>query len=642
MQKTVSLPGEVIEISNTPLVNAFEKARLGKWGEAYDEVFATGSNLGIKTYSWLYYINDVGKVDFRRISGFIENNPTWPKQRLLELRAEKSIPDDLDSGEVVRWFDNHKPQTIDGFERYLKAIQRTGEKKRASSVINDWWRITLLTPAKQKYFVRTYGYLISDKSHKARFDHLLFNRHYTNARAIANILGKGYLSLANARIALAEEKGGVDNLIARVPEKLRNDPGLLYERLRWRRRQGKIFSAMELLHNAPPVEEIPNLQDWWTERHIIARKLMENGQYASAYLLVDNHMQTNGLAFVQAEFLAGWLALTYMDKPWQAFERFESLYNKTSTPISRARGSYWAGRASDALGYPDIARKWYKIAARHQTVFYGQMAIATLEEEHKPPQQVPPKITTEGYSEFHNRELVIAARILDMAGLKNEAEDFLEELTISADNPETFRLAAEFAQDLGYRHNAVKIAKKAWKKNIFLVEQAYPTIISMLGDIDLEWALVHAVIRQESAFDYRAKSSAGAMGLMQLMPATAREMARKSRIPHRTSWLSSRPNHNIRLGTNYLEYLLDRFDGYYPLAFAAYNAGPTRVENWLKKSGDPRKGEISMIDWIEKFPIYETRNYVQRVMEGLYIYRLMLKDIQENVNSPIHVAMGYK
>lgn len=621
------------------VINSFKAVREKQWKNAHDLILQVRDPLSVDAYRWLYYTKNAGPIEFRDIAKFIRKHPEWPKQGTLRLRAEKNMQDNLRDAEIVNWFSSYPPLTPDGMKRYMEAMAKLGANKHKRKVINEWWRETLLTPRQQKYFLDRYGKLIDRNSHKARFDYSLFNRHYTNARSIATVLGKGYRQLADARIALTGEKAGVDRFIERVPDQLRNDPGLLYERLRWRRRHGMNLRAMEILHNAPPVETISNLKAWWTERNIITRRLMENGQYKSAYLLADGHMQKSGLPFADAEFLAGWLALTHMDRPWEAFERFESLYHHTSTPISRARGSYWAGKASDALGYPDIARQWYRIAARHQTVFYGQTAVEILEEEHKPPHQVPPEITIKGHEKFDNRELVQVIKLFNRAGLHRETENFIGALTDNIVIPEEFRLTAELAQELGYRHSALATAKKAWKRNIFLVGQSYPTILSRLKKVDMEWALVHAVIRQESAFDYDAKSPAGARGLMQLMPATARDIARKSKISHRTSWLTSRPDHNIKLGSQYLGQLVKKFDDSYPLALAAYNAGPTRVSRWIKQIGDPRKGEIEMMDWIETIPIYETRNYVQRVMENVYVYRLMLRGVQKNSSLPIHVAL---
>lgn len=609
--------------------------RKRQWQKAEGIIARTKDPLAAKVYYWLYYTKDGGPVQFNRISAFVRQNPGWPKIGTLRLAAEKSMPDDLADVDVIGWYDSYPPLTSDGMDRYMAALLKTGAKDKAAAAINAWWRKTSLTPDQQRYFYGRYGGLLTKESNIARFGYTLMLKQYINARGLARVLGHGYPDLAEARIALAQGGGNLDALIARVPPQLQDDPGLLLERLRWRRRNNKDFGAIEILHNMPPVAIIPNPDDWWQERHILARRLMEKGRFESAYLLLEKHQQKEGIPFAEAEFLAGWLALK-IKKPERAFERFESLYHKTETPISRSRGAYWAGRASEALGNPDIARQWYQTAARYQIAFYGQLAIAKLDDAYKPPQQLPPEKTLAGQTKFDALEMVQMAKFLSKAGFRDDTSAFLDALAEDVKTPDDYLLVAELATELNHRHNAVRIAKKGLQKGILLMDQAYPTMLTSMKKVDLEWALVHALIRQESAFDFAAVSPAGARGLMQLMPATAKEVARKNRISHSTDMLISNPDHNIRLGSLYLKQVLDRFDGSHALALAAYNAGPGRVDQWIKMFGDPRNGAVDVTDWIEMIPIGETRNYVQRVLEGAYIYRIKLQDAQKNFNSPVH------
>lgn len=621
-------------------VRMLEAIRNNDWRGAHARAKNLKNPFVSDLYAWLYFTQDRKPVNYDQLASFLLRNQDWPRTGGLRYKAEKDMPTDWADTKVLKFFSVYPPRTAAGMDRYLQSLLATGQQKKARDTLSAWWKTALITPDQQRMILASYGKMLSADLHRQRFDYLLFRRHYTNARALARRLGKGYGALAEARIALAEDKGGVDTAIARVPAGLAGDAGLAYERLRWRRRHDLDFRAIEILHNAPPADKIINLEDWWTERHILARRLIENKQYDSAYLLVEKHMQEDGLPFAQAEFLAGWLALRKLNKPWRAFEHFEALYYRTSTPISRARGAYWAALSSESLGHPEIARKWYMAAARHQTAFYGQFALASLGDQDIIPLQTPPTLTIEGRRNFERRSFVRAARLLHAAGLHDEAKDFVESLSGDLSAPEEYRLAADLAEDLDYGYGAVRIAKAAMQKNIILMDHAYPTLLSHLKNVDIEWALVHAVIRQESAFNTAARSHAGARGLMQLMPATAAEVARKRGLAHRTDWLTARPAHNIRLGTDYLSQMIARYDGVYPLAAAAYNAGPGRVDRWLKEIGDPRTGGIDIADWIEQIPIYETRNYVQRVMENTYIYRLKLKDIQKAPRSVLHVAMS--
>jgi soluble lytic murein transglycosylase len=618
-------------------IKALKLIKKKKWSEAEKLIASTRDPLAAKLYYWFKYTSNNDDLAFKRVASFIHQNPHWPYQRRMKINAEKLMDNQLNNDVILRWFSKHKPITYDGMELYLKTLDESGQEKLLIETLSEWWKTALIKPLQQQKILRLYSKYLSKDLNELRMDYLLFHEHFTNARAIAKLLGYGYPQLVEARIALSTKKPGVDKKITNVPTHLRDNPGLMYERLKWRRKHDLNFRAIEILHNSPPREKIANLEDWWKERHILARRLMENKQYESAYLLVAKHMQKEGLGFAQAEFLAGWLALRKVDKPWRAFEHFEALYHRTVTPVSKARGAYWTARASEALGHPDIARQWYQIAAKHQMVYYGQLALSVLSKEHQPPEQLPPKITIEGKNKFHSLELVQVIDILHRAGLRDETEKFFIALENSLEIPEYFRLAAEKAQKMKYNYHALRIAKKALKKNIYLVEQTYPTVVSKMKNVDLEWALVHAIIRQESAFNDRAKSPAGALGLMQLMPSTAKEVARKLGYNYQASWLTKYPHHNIKLGTAYFEQLLDQFGGSYPLAIAAYNGGPGRVSRWLKENGDPRKHNVDIIDWIEMIPIYETRNYVQRVLEGTYIYRLKLRGIQKSAKASLHV-----
>jgi len=620
------------------VLKALSAIRKGQWKNAENLVASTRDPLAAKLYYWLAYTKHANDVKFDRITGFVEQNPDWPGQSKLRLAAEKAINSNVADADIIAWFADRKPLTPDGMENYLDALSRKGDTAKLQQVVREWWKDASLSPDQQTRFLKKYGKHIDEKANRLRFDKMLLQEKYTNARAIAQVLGRGYPALAEARIVIASDGKGVDGVIARVPAHLAGDPGLLYERMRWRRRNGKLYDALEILHNPPAADMITNPEDWWKEQHIIVRDFIEKKQYESAYLVVSKHRQKEGVAFAEAEFLSGWLALRFLKQPWKAFEHFEALYHGVETPISKARGAYWAGRASDELKHPEIARQWYRVAARHQTTYYGQLALAALDDEYKPPQQLPPERTLAAQAAFNSSEMAQVARILNKAGYRKETTDFLDAMAEKTATPEDYILIADLAEELDHYHNAVRIAKKGLQKNIMMMDHAFPTMLSRMKNIPLEWALVHSIIRQESAFDYDAQSPVGARGLMQLMPATAAETAKKKGWAHQTDWLTTRPEHNIKLGSAYMDQMVKRFDGSYPLALAAYNAGPGRVDRWVKNFGDPRKGEIDIIDWVELIPISETRNYVQRVLESVYVYRMKLQGVQKSAEAPIHVA----
>lgn len=615
---------------------AVSAAAQKRWSYAESQIAKTKDPSAARIFYWMRYTTEKGPFQFNRISAFVRQVPDWPQQGTLRLTAEKSINATTPPDAVIRWFSDYKPQTADGMDYYLRALKTQGSVDEMKRVISDWWGDAQLSNDQQDRFLRNYGKLISQDAHKRRFNTTLYRGQTTNARTIAHVLGKGYPQLAEARIALASGSAGVDGAVARVPGNLQNDPGLQLERLRWRRKKNMDFRAIEILHNQPPLNLIANPEDWWKERNILVRRLIERKQYESAYLLASKHGMVEGAPFAEAEFLAGWLALRFLNKPWQAFEHFEAFYGKSTMPITRGRAAYWAGVASDALAHPEIAKPWYESGAKYPTTFYGQMALAKLGRE-SDPVTITPSLPPATRAAFEADEMIQAARIFYKAGIKDDASAFLRAYADKATTTEQFHMAAQMAEEWQHHHDSVAVAKKAQTKGIVLADYAFPTLLKRMKNIDAEWALVHAIIRQESAFDQKALSPAGARGLMQLMPATAKETAKKMGISHQQDWLTARPDHNIQLGSAYIKRMVARFDGNYPMAIAAYNAGPGRVDKWVKEIGDPRTGAVDMIDWIELIPVPETRNYVQRVLEGVYIYRHKFAPLQK-ATAPIHIA----
>lgn len=626
----------------TSLVRAVQAMNNDHWTAARQMISKSRDPLARKLYNWMNFREEDSEPEFSVLAKFVKEEQHWPGMRTLREKAEKTMPYDLGADEVISWFTSFPPETASGVDHYVEALLIRGKNAEAKKVVSEWWAEKLSTRDEQKTIYTKYGRLIDMNAHRRRLDTLLFSKQFTNARSIAQVLGKGYPELTEARIALAEEKPGVKGLIDKVPANLQDDPGLLYERLSWRRKNDMDTDAMKILHQQPPTERLANPEDWWKERHIIIRRLLERRMFESAYLLAAEHGQKEGVAYAEAEWLAGWMALRFMKQPEKAYVRFEKLYAAVVTPISKARAAYWAGRAAAAMNQKESAVGWYQKAAKYQTTFYGQMAGAVLGAAQALPNAAPPTLTADDLTQMNANDLIRAAIIFQQAGMHDHASDFLEVFAENSKTPKAYRFAAELASRMGMQRDAVKIAKEATKEGMFLSAQAFPVITDKLRGNNTEWALVHAIIRQESMFDPGALSPAGALGLMQLMPPTAKGVSAKLKIPYSKSRLISDPSYNIRLGSKYLDMLLDRYDGSYPLAIAAYNGGPGRVSKAIESFGDPRQGQIDMIDWMELIPVSETRNYVQRVMESVYIYRLRLKGIQAPPTHAIHIAMAEK
>ncbi|HEV7370983.1 lytic transglycosylase domain-containing protein [Arenibaculum sp.] len=600
---------------------AFAAAEAGRWADARLLGSRAAEPLPAKVLAWMEMAHPDGGTDFRVITAFLSDNPHWPNLAALRRNAEAAMPATLDRREVAAWFERFPALTGTGVIRHADALVATGAPAQAATLVRDRWIDGNFTPDEERELLRRFGGFLTAADHAARLDRLVWDGNAGAARRMYPVVDAGWKALAEARLALTGARPGVDGLIRAVPDRLREHPGLLYERLRWRRRKDLEDGALEIIRAKPA--ELGRPAAWWSEQHILARRAIERGDYALAYRLAAEHGQRDGLPFAQAEFLAGWLALRFLDRPEDALRHFHSLYENVGSPISLSRGAYWAGRAAEALRRPDEATRWYGLAAQHVTTFYGMLAAERL--SHGGPLRLPaePAPSAEAEAAFAGRELVRIARMLNQISPETDREGpFLRRLGLDAANAEEHALISRLALDLSRPDLAVWTGKQG-AQNAIVVADGYP-VIDMPRPGVPDPALVHALIRQESTFDRRAVSPVGARGLMQLMPGTAREVAGKLGLTHSNVRLTDDPEYNITLGNWYVQNLLDRFNGSYVLATAAYNAGPSRVQGWLRQFGDPRAEGVDVIDWIEMIPIYETRNYVQRVMEGMYVYRARL------------------
>lgn len=587
------------------------------WNQARNNVMRSGNPALYKFYEWALYRKNLTNLPYDRIISFINQNPSWPDQDELLATAERNMPQNLSSTEVLNWFQKHPPITGEGIERLIHAGMSSGIS--VSPLIDSSWPKANMGTKTQNDILTQYGRLISLKSHMARLDNLLKNESYTLSRSLAKSLGNGYPQLVEARVALQEGRRDGEELIYNIPQSLQNNSGLLFERVKLLRKNNDNVAAASLLDRLSQTPNITLPEDLWKERNILVRRLIEDKNYPRAYQLASRHGLTNGSEFAEAEWLSGWLALRFLNKPDIAYQHFTRMYAKVETAISKARASYWAARAAEAKGKIAESKPWFYQATTYPHTYYGQIALK--HQKIKAPHLIPAQATQIISNSITSSDLVQVSVLLHQAGYESLSVKFINAKLETIKSDGEYQAFATYLKRLGDMSGAYRVAKRASWKNIFLGETSYPSLMNWVEDVNVDPALAHAIIRQESQFDKDAKSPAGALGLMQLMPATAREVAKKRGWEHQTAWLTSRPDHNILLGSTYLNELLKKFNGSYPLAIAAYNAGPTRVNGWLKAFGDPRNGDVNWIDWLELIPISETRNYVQRVTEGIVTYR---------------------
>jgi soluble lytic murein transglycosylase len=605
-------------------VKAFKAADDGDWDEVRRLVAQGKDPLANKVLRWLE-LQQSGTAQFEDITAFIDANPDWPAQDSLIRGAEEALVDRSDDTVVMAWFALHEPVTVDGAIRYAEALFRANERTKAIAIIRETWHSGAFGDKQEAQFAARYKQFLTKDDNARRIDRLIWDGRYAEARRILRRADEKTRALADARIRLATMARGAGSVLNRVPETLHNDAGLLFERMRWRRRNGQIDGAIELMHQAPADLSRPQL--WWNEREIIIRRAMMAGRMKEAYSFARDHQLSPGPAsYAEAEFIAGWIALRHLGEPAAALAHFTSIHEAARFPVTLARGAYWAGRAADAMGETSAASTWYRKAAQYPTTYYGQLAQAKLAPEQRPTLPPPPEPTAAERHEFERSELTRAARLLHEFGSQDQIKPFLLRQVTFAETAAQHVLAAELALSLDRPDLAVSLTKRsAQHAGVILPEQGWPTLPYVTGDAP-ERALVLATIRQESAFEVNAISRSGARGMMQLMPATARVVAKHLGIAaeHNDRRLLDDPQYNIQLGRTYLERLVGEFDGSYVLALAAYNAGPGRVRQWLREQGDPRQANVDVIDWIEQIPFEETRNYIQRVMENLQVYRHLL------------------
>jgi soluble lytic murein transglycosylase len=579
--------------------------------------------LARKALIWYRLIEQRTGGDFSAYRTFVESNPDWPWRLTLRHRAEGVMPSDLPVRRILDFFGSHAPQSPYGAERYADALRSVGRTAQARELLRRTWVTGNFPYGDETRFHRRYDDVLSEKLHRQRLERLIWDGRYQAAeRQLERIASPGYRQLARARIRLARMKPGVDRAIAAVPDHLKNNPGLIYERARWRMRKGRYGDTAELVD--PPVAGYPHPRKWWHIRHWVAREALANQDIERAYRIAANHEMESGLGFAQAEWLAGWIALQFMDEPHTALGHFQTLYNGTTTPVSRARGAFWSGRAAMRTGSPDRGRRWFETAATKLTTFYGQLASARLEDDMFLALPKRPTPTAAERAEFSDRELVRVVRAMADLGRADRVDPFVDDLTDDVDGRVEGRMVADLAESIGRPDLAVAVARDLRRKGMILPRHLYPEREMAVGGsprVGVDQSLLLAIARQESSFDVHAVSPAGAYGLMQLMPATARHMAAELDMPFSRDRLLNDGQYNLRLGSAYLSKLVTEYDGSLLLGVAAYNAGPTRVDRWLEQYGDPRTDAIGPVNWTEHIPISETRNYVQRVFESYMIYR---------------------
>jgi soluble lytic murein transglycosylase len=520
----------------------------------------------------------------------------------------------------VTWYSAHKPQTGVGAYYHLKALGTQGLSHKVPALAKEYWVSLNFQNDDEQKFLKAFGKHLTASDHWKRTEKLLWDERADQALRMIKFLPHDKVLLTHARVHLIKDLPGVEGAIAHVPKALSNDEGLWYSRSKWRRLRKMDNAGDYLLTHA---SKNPAWAPYWAkERIYVTRELINHKRYGEGYKLISQHGLTQGASYADAEWLAGWLALRFVNKPQEALKHFMALHEKVATPMSKGRAAYWAALAANALKQGPAHTAWLHKAAAHPAHFYGQLAHKKLHNKAIPGLTTQP-LTPKDKAAFDASNDAQMVRLLLESGQEKYLLIYLEHLAEHL-SPHNRRCLLGFLETNGHRFT-VHAARKMARFQTILVPEAYPTLKRYTNmPTELDAAFVHAVIRQESSFDPKATSGAGAMGLMQMLAGTAKEVAGKLGIKLQKADLHNRPELNVRLGQHHLKKMLTRYNGSHAITLAAYNAGPGNLARWLSSVGDPRGSKMDLIDWIEHLPYGETRDYIHRVLENYAIYQQIL------------------
>ncbi|MCA1361985.1 lytic transglycosylase domain-containing protein [Bradyrhizobium sp. IC3069] len=606
------------------LKDAIDLTRKGKTEDASAARDRITDPAGQKLADWFMLRHPDSTANFKRYAAFLAANPGWPSSALLRRRAEARLWQEKADAAIVHKFTMDRPTSAKGKFALARVLLAEGETDRAARLVRETWRAEELSERSEEDSYAAFGDLLSADDHRARMDKRLGAKDYAGARRAAKRLGEDALAIVKACAAVTGKASKAKDLLEDVAAEERRDLGYVLCRAQWHLQNDRIDDAAEVILAAKP--DMMAAQDtdaWWRERRMLARKLLDQGKARIAYDVVHTAAVPEKEVYrVDYHFMCGWIALRYLDDPKTAMVHFASIDAGSSNPIALSRAHYWRGRAAEAMGAAADARMSYRAAARYHTAYYGQLARARLGLdgiELRPPSPVLASADAQLAD-----ERVRAADMLYGIGERDMvfyyAEDFAKESTDVA--------ALEALGELAGRRNdarvMLEVGKTALARGLALDHYAFPTIgIPEHKQVApaIETSVIYSVARTESSFEQRDKSHANAVGLMQVTPEAGRDTAKRFGLTYDWDRMVSDPVYNTQMGAAELSALFSEYRGNQIMTFAGYNAGRGRVREWVQKRGDPRDPNVDPVDWVERIPLSETRNYVQRVMENVLVYR---------------------
>jgi soluble lytic murein transglycosylase len=608
---------------------AIEASRRGGAEKATEIEASISDPVARKLVEWVILRHNNG-AGSRRYTAFISANPSWPSLAQFRRCAEEALwIEQAKPPQVIGFFKDLPPQTAKGRLALARALSAQGDSDGAVALVREAWRNDAMSADLEQQVLKDYSQFLSHADHKARMEKRLFAADNESAMRAARRLGGAHVAIARLRIAVSGKgKGGNGGkLLDAVPAEAREDPGYLFARIHVLRHRDKVADAAQAMLSAPThPAEIHDPEEWWVERRVLARSLLDKGDPRSAYLVVrDAAEPTKENSRVERHFMAGWIALRFLDDPVAATAHFARIQDVSQHPTSLARSHYWLGRAAEALHRPQEANAHYQAAARSSAAYYGQLARARLGLVTLAIAASPAPADKEAGAE--RLDLVRAAEILYALDERSLIITFMADTGEKLDDAGVLSALGELAEQYRDARGMLHLGKAALARGLPLDYYAFPTVsvprYSPIGP-GIDNALVFAIIRQESAFNPADLSAAHAMGLMQVTPAAGRDTCKRFSCKFDVKRLKNDSPYNLQLGAAELGAVIQEYGGNYILAFAAYNAGRGRVQEWIAQHGDPRNPKVDPVDWVERIPFMETRNYVQRVMENMQVYRARL------------------
>jgi soluble lytic murein transglycosylase len=604
------------------LENVIDLVRKHKPADATQAEATISDPVARKLAEWLILRSDDNGASVERYRAFIAANPSWPSQTFLRRRLEAALWDDhRDDATAWAWFENESPLSAKGKFSLARAMIGRGDRANAERLVRDAWRNDSMSEDTENTALDLFGALLTPGDQKARMDLLLYGSEHEAALRAAKRLGSSEVALAKARIAAYRKAPNTRALLEAVPHELHGDPGYLFSRIQLLRREEKFAEAAQLMMSAPKDPgRLYNLDEWWIERRLLARKMIDVGEHRTAYLIArDAALPARDIYKTEQEFTAGWIALRFLNDPSTAAQHFARIGVGSVNPTTLARAGYWQGRAAEAAGRSQEARTAYAAAAEQSTSYYGQLARAKLG---------LPQIELNGAPAARGRaierlEIVRAVQLLYELGEREIAIPIFADMGENGD-PDALVGLGELASRKGDARGMLLMGKSALNRGLPFDFYAYPvTGIPPFKSIgpDVEQSIVFAIARQESAFNPSVVSPAQAYGLMQVTPDAGKYVCKKYGASFDLGRLKSDPVYNAALGAAELGGLIEDYRGSYIMTFAAYNAGRGSLKKWIDRYGDPRDPKVDAVDWVELIPFSETRNYVQRIVENLQVYR---------------------